>query len=242
MKLYAFQNATSLKVPVGVSDNGKQLRVTVNDSMAYVKYDVMKEGNCALVVYNNCTDELYVLYDYQYLSSVLNVPAKNFAKVFNVNCIVQVDIVRDEPFVKVFMSNGQFMLQNIDYQVALPMSKLNALDAQFGYSVTCDATKYSNSCVICECALHKGNRTLPVFLNYGPYSELLKEGSNIFKFTYCENEDITVGSRLAKGTSRKFKVKNQDGGIRESFHNFRKRLQFAMSILLSKANTNEADT
>lgn len=242
MKLYAFQNATSLKVPVGVSDNGKQLRVTVNDSMAYVKYDVMKEGSCALVVYNNCTDELYVLYDYQYLSSVLNVPAKNFAKVFNVNCIVQVDIVRDEPFVKVFMSNGQFMLHDIDYQVALPMSKLNALDAQFGYSVTCDATKYSNSCVICECTLHKGNRTLPVFLNYGPYSELLKEGSNIFKFTYCENEDITVGSRLAKGTSRKFKVKNQDGGIRESFHNFRKRLQFAMSILLSKANTNEADT
>lgn len=242
MKLYAFQNATSLKVPVGVSDNGKQLRVTVNDSMAYVKYDVMKEGSCALVVYNNCTDELYVLYDYQYLSSVLNVPAKNFAKVFNVNCIVQVDIVRDEPFVKVFMSNGQFMLHDIDYQVALPMSKLNALDAQFGYSVTCDATKYSNSCVICECSLHKGNRTLPVFLNYGPYSELLKEGSNIFKFTYCENEDITVGSRLAKGTSRKFKVKNQDGGIRESFHNFRKRLQFAMSILLSKANTNEADT
>lgn len=242
MKLYAFQNATSLKVPVGVSDNGKQLRVTVNDSMAYVKYDVMKEGSCALVVYNNCTDELYVLYDYQYLSSVLNVPAKNFAKVFNVNCIVQVDIVRDEPFVKVFMSNGQFMLHDIDYQIALPMSKLNALDAQFGYSVTCDATKYSNSCVICECTLHKGNRTLPVFLNYGPYSELLKEGSNIFKFTYCENEDITVGSRLAKGTSRKFKVKNQDGGIRESFHNFRKRLQFAMSILLSKANTNEADT
>ena len=242
MKLYAFQNATSLKVPVGVSDNGKQLRVTVNDSMACVKYDVMKEGSCALVVYNNCTDELYVLYDYQCLSSVLNVPAKNFAKVFNVNCIVQVDIVRDEPFVKVFMSNGQFILKDIDYQVALPMSKLNALDAQFGYSVTCDATKYSDSCVICECVLHNGNRTLPVFLNYGPYSELLKEGSNIFKFTYCENEDITVGSRLAKGTSRKFKVKNQDGGIRESFHNFRKRLQFAMSILLSKANTNEADT
>ena len=242
MKLYAFQNATSLKVPVGVSDNGKQLRVTVNDSMACVKYDVMKEGSCALVVYNNCTDELYVLYDYQYLSSVLNVPTKNFAKVFNVNCIVQVDIVRDEPFVKVFMSNGQFMLKDIDYQVALPMSKLNALYAQIGNNVKCDATKYSDSCVICECVLHKGNRTLPVFLNYGPYSELLKEGSNIFKLTYCENEDITVGSRLAKGTSRKFKVKNQDGGIRESFHNFRKRLQFAMSILLSKANTNEADT
>ena len=242
MKLYAFQNATSLKVPIGVSDDGKKLRITVNDCVACVRYDIMKEGSCALVVYNNCTNELYVLYDYQYLSSVLNVPAKNFAKVFNVNCIVQVDIVRDEPFVKVFMSNGQFMLKDIDYQVALPMSKLNALDAQFGYSVTCDATKYSDSCVICECVLHKGNRTLPVFLNYGPYSELLKDGNNIFKFAYCDNEDITIGSRLAKGTSRKFKVKNNDGGIRESLHNFRKRLQFAMSILLSKANTNETNT
>ena len=242
MKLYAFQNATSLKVPIGVSDDGKKLRITVNDCVACVRYDIMKEGSCALVVYNNCTNELYVLYDYQYLSSVLNIPTKNFAKVFNINCITQVDIIRDEPFVKVFMSNGQFMLHGIDYQVALPMSKLNALDAQFGYTVTCSATKYNNSCVICECILHKGNRTLPVFLNYGPYSELLKNGNNIFKFAYCDNEDITIGSRLAKGTSRKFKVKNNDGGIRESLHNFRKRLQFAMSILLSKANTNETNT
>lgn len=241
MKLYAFQNATSLKTPVGVSDDGKQLRIIIGDSTTCVRYSIMKEGDCALVVYNNCTDELYVLYDYQYLSSVLNVPTKNFARVFNVNCIAQVDIVRDEPFVKIFMSNGQFVLQNIDYQIALPMSKLNALDTQFGYSVTCNATKCDNSCVICECVLHKGNRTLPVFLNYGPYSELLKEGSNIFRFTYCDNEDITVGSRLAKGTSRKFIVKNQHGGIRESLRNFRKRLQFAMSILLSKANTNETN-
>lgn len=242
MKLYAFQNATSLKVPIGVSDDGKKLCITVNDCVAYVRYDIMKEGSCALVVYNNYTNELYVLYDYQYLSSVLNIPTKNFAKVFNINCITQVDIVRDEPFVKVFMSNGQFMLHGIDYQVALPMSKLNALDTQFGYTVTCSATKYNNSCVICECILHKGNRTLPVFLNYGPYSELLKDGNNIFKFAYCDNEDITIGSRLAKGTSRKFKVKNNDGGIRESLHNFRKRLQFAMSILLSKTNTNETNT
>lgn len=236
MKLYAFQNATSLNTPVGVKDDTHQLLISIGTQECSIRYDVMKEGDCALVVFNNTTGELYPLYNYQHLSSVLNIPTRDFAKTFNVNCITQIDIVRGEPFVKVFMSVGQFRLDDIDCQIALPMSKLNALDAQFGYTIKCEAKDYGSCYIVCECEFHRGARTLPVFLNYGPYSDELQEGLNVFKYYKCEHEYVTIGSRFARGTSRKFIVQKQTGGFFESLRNFRKRLQLAMSILLPTTN------
>lgn len=214
MRLFVFQNQTTLEANVSVFkvDNGVSVHTDFGETDNYfctVDIKHMKEGDSAIVVYSPVANKLFTLYNYRELLQVLGIaPSETYAAIHAV-IVAQVDIVKKEPFIKVFLSSGQYRLNgDLDSSdcVFKPMSDMHALDLQFSYETKTTFKIYDDRIVFSIC-LNKNAYEGPLYFNYGSQScKLNDSGTTNIVYDYIPNEDAFIGPEHSRLEGRRVHV------------------------------------
>lgn len=214
MRLFVFQNQTTLEANVSVFkvDNGVSVHTDFGETDNYfctVDIKHMKEGDSAIVVYSPVANKLFTLYNYRELLQVLGIaPSETYAAIHAV-IVAQVDIVKKEPFIKVFLSSGQYRLNgDLDSSdcVFKPMSDMHALDLQFSYETKTTFKIYDDRIVFSIC-LNKNAYEGPLYFNYGNQScKLNDSGTTNIVYDYIPNEDAFIGPEHSRLEGRRVHV------------------------------------
>ena len=214
MRLFVFQNQTTLGSDVSVSkvDNGISIHVGIGATDNYfctVDIKHMHEGDSAIVVYSPVADRLFTLYNYRELLQMLGLaPSETYSAIHAV-IAAQVDIVNKEPFIKVFLSSGQYKLHgDLDSFdcVFKPISDMHALDLQFSYN-TKVTFEIDDDMIIFSIHLNKNAYKGPLYFNYGNQSCKLNDNSvtNIV-YDYIPNEDAFIGPEHSRLEGRRVHI------------------------------------
>ena len=214
MRLFVFQNQTTLEASVSVSevDNGISIHVDMGETDDYfctVDIKHMKEGDSAIVVYSPVADKLFTLYNYRELLQILGLaPSETYVAIHAI-IVAQVDIVKKEPFIKVFLSKGQYKLNgDLDSSdcVFKPISDMHALDLQFSYE-TRTTFKISDGRIAFSVYLNKNAYEGQLYFNYGSQSCRLNDNdvTNIV-YDYIPNEDAFIGPEYSRLEGRRVHV------------------------------------
>lgn len=214
MRLFVFQNQTTLEASVSVSevDNGISMHVDMGATDNYfctVDIKHMKEGDSAIVVYSPVADKLFTLYNYRELLQILGLAPSETYEAIHAVIVAQVDIVKKEPFIKVFLSSGQYKLNgDLDSSdcVFKPISAMHALDLQFSYE-TKTTFKISDGRIAFSVYLNKNAYEGQLYFNYGSQSCRLNDNdvTNIV-YDYIPNEDAFIGPERSRLEGRRVHV------------------------------------
>ena len=193
MRLFVFQNQTTLESDVSISKvgNGISVHVGIGETDNYfctVDIKHMHEGDSALVVYSPVADKLFTLYNYRELLQMLGLaPSETYSAIHAV-IIAQVDIVNKEPFIKVFLSNEQYKLHG----------GLDSFDCTF---------KPISDMIIFSVYLNKNAYEGPLYFNYANQSCKLNDNSvtNIV-YDYIPNEDAFIGPEHSRLEGRRVHI------------------------------------
>ena len=214
MRLFVFQNQTTLESDVSVSkvDNGISVHVDVGATDNYfctVDIKHMHEGDSAIVVYSPVADRLFTLYNYRELLQMLgSAPSETYSAIHAV-IVAQVDIVNKEPFIKMFLSSNQYKLHgDLDSFdcVFKPISDMHALDLQFSYD-TKVTFEIDDDMIIFSVYLNKNAYEGLLYFNYGNQSCKLNDNSvtNIV-YDYIPNEDAFIGPEHSRLEGRRIHI------------------------------------
>lgn len=214
MRLFVFQNQTTLESSVSVSEveNGIMVHIgtgVTDNHFCTVDIKHMKEGDSAIVVYSPIANKLFVLYNYRELLQLLGLAPSETYTAIRAIIVAQVDIVKKEPFIKVFLSKGQYKLDgDLDSSdcVFKPISDMHALDLQFSY----DAKTTFEICdgrIIFSVYLIKNAYDNPLYFNYGSQSCRLNDnGVTNMVYDYIPNEDAFIGPEHSRLEGRRVRV------------------------------------
>lgn len=214
MKLFVFQNQTTLEAYVNVRnvESGIQVQVgaTITDNnTCTVDIKHMQDGDSAIVVYSPVASKLFVLYNYRELLQLLGLAPSETYTAIHAIIVAQVDIVKQEPFIKVFLSNGQYKLDgDLDSSdcVFKPISEMHALDLQFSYD---HEVKYEINVgkIFFTVHLRKNAYQGPLYLNYGNQSCLLHDDDiTHIIYDYIPGEDAFIGPEHSRLEGRRVHV------------------------------------
>lgn len=214
MRLFVFQNQTTLEASVSVSEvrYGMVVHVDAGETDNYfctVDFKHMKEGDSAIVVYSPIADKLFVLYNYRELLQLLGLaPSETYTAIHAV-IIAQIDIVKKEPFIKVFLSRRQYKLNgNLDSSdcVFKPISDMHALDLQFSYD-TKTTYEINGDRIIFSVYLSKNAYSGSLYFNYGSQScKLNDDGITNIIYDYIPGEDAFIGPEHSRLEGRRVRV------------------------------------
>ena len=214
MKLFVFQNQTTLEAYVNVRnvENGIQVQVgaaMTDNNTCTVDIKHMQDGDSAIVVYSPVANKLFVLYNYRELLQLLGLaPSETYTAIHAV-IVAQVDIVKQEPFIKVFLSNGQYKLDgDLDSSdcVFKPISEMHALDLQFSYETKTDF-KIDDNKIAFSVYLNKNAYEGPLYFNYGSQSCRLNDNDiTHMVYDYIPNEDAFIGPEHSRLEGRRVHI------------------------------------
>lgn len=214
MRLFVFQNQTTLETDISVSEVEYGLSVYVgtdktDNHFCTVDFKHMKEGDSAIVVYSPTADKMFTLYNYRELLQLLGLAPSETYTVINAVIVAQIDIVKKEPFIKVFLSKGQYKLNgNLDSSdcVFKSISDMHALDLQFSYDAR---TTYNigNGKIVFSVYLSKNAYEGPLYFNYGSQTCKLNDNdvTNII-YDYIPKEDAFIGPEHSRLEGRRVHV------------------------------------
>lgn len=215
MKLFVFQNQTTLEANVSMSEVESGIAVRVDSGEAdnnscTVDIKHMGEGDSAIVVYSSMVGKLFVLYNYRELLQLLGLAPSETYTVMRAVIVAQIDVVNKEPFVKVFLSKGQYKLGgNIDSSdcVFKPISDMHALDLQFSYD-TKTTYRINNGMIVFSVHLVKNAYKGPLYFNYGSQTcKLNDDGVTNIIYDYIPNEDAFIGPEHSRLEGRRVHVR-----------------------------------
>lgn len=214
MRLFVFQNQTTLETDVGVSEVEYGLVIYVgadktDNHLCTIDFKHMKEGDSAIVVYSPVVDRLFVLYNYRELLQLLGLAPSETYSAIHAIIVAQVDIVKEEPFVKVFLSSGQYKLDgNLDSSdcVFKPISDMHALDLQFSYDAK-TSYRINNGMIVFSVYLSKNAYEGPLYFNYGSQScKLNDNGITNIIYDYIPREDAFIGPERSRLEGRRVRI------------------------------------
>lgn len=197
MRLFVFQNQTTITDRVGIQKSATGLIVHVGKLLCNIDCKGMKEGDSMMVVYSPISNRLLPLYNYRELLQIYGLKASESSTIFKVAPIVQVDIVQDEPFVKVFLSKKQFELDgDLDSSDAVfdSISEMHPLDIAFSYETKITYQLVGDK-IFFNVNLKRNARTTPVYFNYGAQSVMLDEPYTKLVFDYIPGENVYLGDK-----------------------------------------------
>lgn len=214
MRLFVFQNQTTLEADISVFkvENGISVHIdtgTTNNYFCTVDIKHMKEGSSAIVVYSPIANKLFTLYNYRELLQLLGIaPSETYAAIRAV-IVAQIDIVKKEPFIKVFLSSGQYKLGgSLDSSdcVFKPISDMHALDLQFSYETKTDF-KIDDNKIAFSVYLNKNAYEGPLYFNYGSQSCRLNDNDiTHMVYDYIPNEDAFIGPEHSRLEGRRVHI------------------------------------
>lgn len=195
MRLFVFQNQTTVTDRVGIQKTPHGLIAHLGNLWCNVDLDGMREGDSVMVVYSPVSNRLLPLYNYRELLQVFGLKASESSMVLKVAPTLQADIVQGEPFVKVFLSKGQFELDgDLDSADAVfdSISEMHPLDIVFSYE-TKVAYNVCDDKIFFDVDLKINARTKPVYFNYGAHSVKLDDSYTRLVFDYIPGENVYLG-------------------------------------------------
>lgn len=208
MRLFVFQNQTTLLEPIKVKNVEYGLQFDVNDNTCTVDYKHMKEGDSAIVIYSPLASKVFTLYNYRELLQIWGIAPSQTYSCINAIILGQVDIVQGEPFVKVFLSNEQFQLDgNLDTsdKVFKTTNGMSALDIAFSYD-THTTYKIANDKIFFTVTLSRNAYTLPIYFNYGSSSCELDDDVTHIMYDYIPGEDAFIGPERSRLEGRRVRI------------------------------------
>lgn len=180
-----------------------------NKQKTIIDTNLLRDGSSTMVLYNQATSHVYVLYNFRELLEVLDMTPKEMLTNLNQKGFIQIDKCNDDTFIKIFLLRGETELASDTHNFAsykhYTIDYIHPLDWKYSWTIhnaKAILSENREEVTISFDMKRSDFWTKDLYISHAGQTYPIVEGHNEVTFTYIETEDVYFGNPNSHYKSR----------------------------------------